>query len=134
MLRYLLLMIALLFMHSCKAQNTAINRQTELYIGQSLDFDNTIITLIDVKNDSRCPSDLTCMWSGSVLAIISIQKTGTPTVTKELTFGVNNINPKNPASLFQTKDKTIITHTIKPYPSSKKTFHKKDYYIEVLTQ
>ena len=48
------------------------DKRIKLHLGQTTSTENLRFTLHDVY-DSRCPSDVTCVWDGQVTATIQIQ-------------------------------------------------------------
>jgi len=51
----------------------------------------TRITFNEVRNDSRCPADVTCVWAGDAEVVVTISRNGSPDDTRILSF----IPPKN---------------------------------------
>ncbi|MGI0057365.1 MAG: hypothetical protein ACREAK_08340, partial [Nitrosarchaeum sp.] len=48
-----------------------------LRIGESANMDSTLdFTFLNVTEDSRCPTDVTCIWEGSVSVKINLIKNG----------------------------------------------------------
>ncbi len=52
-----------------------IDTDLSLYIGESVVIKNHEINLkfVDVLSDSRCPSDVECVWEGTVSLMINIE-------------------------------------------------------------
>ena len=49
----------------------------DLKVGETADINSDFqITLLNVLDDSRCPSDVTCIWEGTVSAEVNILKEG----------------------------------------------------------
>src|SRR6266404_7236915 len=51
----------------------------------------TRIRFDEVRNDSRCPADVTCVWAGDAQVVLTISRNGSPDVSRILGF----IPPKN---------------------------------------
>ena len=51
----------------------------------------TRIRFNEVRNDSRCPADVTCVWAGDAEVVVAISRNGSPDDTRILSF----IPPKN---------------------------------------
>ena len=51
----------------------------------------TRIRFDEVRNDSRCPADVTCVWAGDAQVVVTISRNGSPDVSRILGF----IPPKN---------------------------------------
>ena len=45
--------------------------ELEVELGETVTYDNLKLYFYDVE-DSRCPSDVTCVWEGEVVAMIQI--------------------------------------------------------------
>ncbi len=107
---------------------------TELSIGKSTDFDAKNIKFIAIKEDSRCPSDVTCMWAGQVTALLEIYSKGTLIEKKEFIFGSDAINPDHMKEILVVDQKTVYAYTIRPHPTSKQQIQPSEYYLELLIQ
>jgi len=46
----------------------------------------TRITFNEVRNDSRCPVDVTCVWAGDAEVVVTISRNGSPDDTRILSF------------------------------------------------
>ncbi len=56
-----------------------------LHVGETAQFKNNSVTLLRVKDESRCAEGVTCIWAGTVKAeILSVTGMGTSTETIEL--------------------------------------------------
>jgi hypothetical protein len=44
------------------------------------------VTFREVREDSRCPVDVQCVWAGDAKVEVTIARTGTPTETKTLSI------------------------------------------------
>ena len=51
----------------------------------------TRIRFDEVRNDSRCPVDVTCVWAGDAEVVVTISRNGSPDDTRILSFAP----PKN---------------------------------------
>ena len=64
------------------------NNQTSgvVMIGKTIVINGLEVTAVELIEDSRCPSDVTCVWAGQVRATFGISKPGSdaPTMIKEL--------------------------------------------------
>ena len=75
MIRYLLILLLFIIISSCR-KNTVIE-SSGLYLNTcTLKTFNTetINICFDSINDSRCPSDVTCVWSGVAIAKFTFTK------------------------------------------------------------
>ena len=81
--------------------------ELEIGFGETVSYENLKLYFYDVE-DSRCPSDVTCIWEGKVSAMIHISnqthKIGGPL---EISYPVTYISPY-----------TITLVDVKPHPIS----------------
>lgn len=94
-----------------------------LKIGETGYIDENLeMTLLDVE-DSRCPSDVVCVWQGMVTAKIQLQKG-----TQDL--GVHSISTETMEGSEETYDGYYIRLTnIEPYPESTSPIEPSDYVL-----
>ena len=89
--------------------------EVEILFGQTVTYENLMLYFYDIE-DSRCPSDVTCVWEGRVLAMIRVSNSthdvGGP---QEIGF----VQKTFPPYLITLKD-------IQPYPVSTE---KPDYVV-----
>ena len=65
-----------------------LDQETELAPGQSVQSGPLRITFTRVEGDSRCPTDVTCVWEGDALVKIEVsQQPGDPVVRELHTSG-----------------------------------------------
>ena len=80
--------------------------------------ENLTITFLKVVGDSRCPSDVTCVWEGKADLIFNISKNQSQEITLS-TYTNNTVN------VFDKYKIQLID--VKPYPTSTKTIKPEDY-------
>lgn len=99
-----------------------IDTEISLYIGESVIINDHGITLkfVDVLDDSRCPSDVVCVWEGTVSLMINIQYSN-----QDLGNFILNLTNLHKASFmgYYVKFKAL-----EPYPISTETIPKTSYY------
>jgi len=81
MKRLLIFPVLLIFLFGCfqPAQKTAaLNEEFTLKIGEtaSIPSEGLSITLVDVPEDSRCPTDVVCVWAGRTTVTLQVKKDG----------------------------------------------------------
>lgn len=86
----------------------------DLKIGETADVDSdSQITLINILDDSRCPSDVTCIWEGTVSAEIKIIKDGLSRGKYVIPIGLaDSVESQSLDGYF------IMLYDVKPYPIS----------------
>ena len=61
-----------------------LNQETELSPGQSVQSGSLRVTFTRVDNDSRCPTDVVCVWEGDALVKIEVSEQPGDPVAREL--------------------------------------------------
>ena len=92
-----------------------------LKIGETTYIDSELkMTLLDIE-DSRCPSDVLCVWQGTVTAKIKLEK-------GKQDLGIHNITLADVEENEKTFDGYYIRFTnVEPYPESTKPIEPADY-------
>lgn len=72
----------LLALAACGRDGSAatLNAPVQLAPGQSAVFDaeNLEVKFVGIDSDSRCPSDVACVWAGEVIVRLSVRKDRRP--------------------------------------------------------
>jgi len=88
--RYFVSIVFAVALAACGRDGSAatLNAPIQLAPGQSAVFDagNLEVTFLAIDSDSRCPSDVACVWAGEVIVRLSFRKDHR---TKELTVKGN---------------------------------------------
>ena len=101
----------------------------KLPLGDTLKVNGVMLTFYEVIEDSRCPTDATCIWAGQAKVRVRVQAKGGPMERKEILF-----NPGLQGSIFlvETKDCRIVVDNLYPYPiDSQEEAGEKGYYLSV---
>lgn len=83
------------------------------------------IKFVEVKNDSRCPADVTCVWAGTATARVEVSFRGKN--RKSLTLSLMN----NSAPVEYRNYKISMTG-LSPYPRSDRKIAPRDYEATLL--
>lgn len=83
------------------------------------------VTFLEVTEDSRCPSDLTCFWAGQIQVAVNILVNGHNLETLHL---VNNASRKD-LSIKKINKYLIEFIKAEPYPKSNQETESSDYII-----
>ncbi|MDH7447422.1 hypothetical protein [Aquimarina sp. 2201CG14-23] len=132
---YVILIIAPIYIQaqdSTKVETPTII--TKLKAGNSLDFESKSIKFIQVVEDSRCPSDVTCVWAGQAKVLIGLYENNILLEEKEIVMGAKAITPTNSKILFKSGTQSIYGYHLSPYPSSSQKIDPSDYYLELLVK
>jgi len=126
----LLAISAVSFGHESFAQSSEsmsveaeLNSEFTLHINQSAEIksEDITVTFLNVTSDSRCPSDVTCIWQGQAGIEVGVQK-GEVESTLSLSIGGDSTPEESifDAYLIQLVD-------ISPYPISTKIIQPEEY-------
>jgi hypothetical protein len=99
-------------------------------LGETVAFEQFTITFSNVVEDSRCPSDVTCVWAGQAKVLITIKSNDT-TSEKELIFHGTNFGSESENTFFVSETKTYIGYRLSPYPVSTTAKDNRAYVLEV---
>lgn len=124
-----LLLIGIFLLSSCINQLVKVNlgQVFELSIDQtaSIASENLSITFLNVLEDSRCPSDVVCVWAGNARVEIEVFKAGEDKVIATLN---SFLEPKE--YLYQTY--LISFKDLAPYPRSTEEIEPQDYRLSLM--
>lgn len=82
---------------------------------------NLSIKLLEISQDSRCPSDVQCIWQGEAVLSLSIQKNDSQQI-----FSLSTVN--SPFKNVFGYNITLLS--VEPYPISTRQIDKADYAAE----
>ncbi|WP_438710482.1 hypothetical protein ACSTS3_16430 [Aquimarina muelleri] len=108
----------------------------KLKVGNTLEFNEKSIKFMKVTEDSRCPSDITCIWEGKVTLLIELYENNAFLEEKEIVFEANSNTKNSPLRKILSLESNIIyLYDVSPYPSSVETpILSSEYYLEFLVQ
>ena len=121
-------LLALVFwVEPCEKKGVALNQEFDLKVGQVATVEGTGLKIgfASVREDSRCPEDVTCVWAGNAKVAISLKKGKSKLASVELNTG---INPKQ-HSYMGYEVRLVALH---PNPKSKTTLDKKSYVATLI--
>jgi len=87
-------------------------------LGEAITIDNVSIKLLEVLEDSRCPSDVTCIWAGQAKVKVEVNVDGKGSFTKELLFTSKIGGQGVQKTLFTNEEFFIEGMSLSPYPTS----------------
>lgn len=100
-------------------------------LGETVIFEGTAISFSRVIEDSRCPTDVTCIWAGEAKVIASI-KTESETFDKLLVFHGTNFGGEEENTLFISDSKKYIGYRLSPYPETSLPITQRNYFLDIL--
>jgi hypothetical protein len=102
-----------------------LDSQFYLKIGQTttVKSENITVKLLEVTGDSRCPSDVVCIWAGQVSLVVNATKNGENLGDVTLTLGFSNpdLSVKNVGGYY------IKVIAVNPYPVSTHKIEQSEY-------
>jgi hypothetical protein len=102
-----------------------LDSQFYLKVGQTatVKSENIAVKFLEVTGDSRCPSDVVCIWAGQVSVVVNITKNGENLGDVALTLGVSNpgLSVKNVGGYY------IKVIAVNPYPISTHKIEQSEY-------
>jgi hypothetical protein len=115
----LLLTVTFVACHSTGApahRTASLNQEMQLAPGEQAVFSQHGLTLefVRVVEDSRCPTDTTCVWAGEVKVQLSIRNNAAEAVKHEITAGHHATVGEFRVIVVQVHPEPISTRTIAP--------------------
>ena len=103
----------------------ALGENVELPLGASVQFpsDTANLTFTDVTADSRCPSNVQCVWAGEAVTVF------TAGGSRQLTL---TLGPDASKATAMARGYQVTLVALKPYPTSTGMPVKSDYVATVL--
>ena len=110
-------------------QVARLNREFKLNVGQQVTLKGTRLRIkfVKVENDSRCPSDVTCVWAGN--AAVGFQLSAR---RRNKTVTLNTSGNSTFAREVEYQGYTVRLIDLSPYPLSKRKISAGDYIATLL--
>ena len=102
-----------------------LGQQFSLYFGQTAEIkgEKLEITFVEIPEDSRCPSDVTCIWEGRVRCRLEMKYQGT---YYEVVLTQPGLSYDYESGIFEGYS---LSFKVEPCPLSDVTLSAGDYYI-----
>lgn len=97
----------------------------KIALGETVTFKKATVKFLKVVEDSRCPSDVNCIWEGQAIVLVEVAETGKETQQLELRYG-KRINKR----ILSSEGYSLKGMSLSPYPSST-NIDKMDYVLSV---
>ncbi|MGK0296291.1 MAG: hypothetical protein ACI884_002468, partial [Ulvibacter sp.] len=97
----------------------------KIALGETVTFKKATVKFLKVVEDSRCPSDVNCIWEGQAIVLVEVAETGKETQQLELRYG-KRINKR----ILSSEGYSLKGMSLSPYPSST-NIDKMDYVLLV---
>ncbi len=100
-------------------------------LGETIVFEEVTFCFYKVVEDSRCPSDVVCVWAGQakVIAVITTHHEHTE---KELIFHGTAFGTAAENTLFTHGNKVYIGYSLSPYPISTVHQENREYVLDIM--
>jgi len=110
------------------AKTVGLGEAFSLAIGQSasIDGEDLAIKFIDVVADSRCPSDVVCIWQGEVACLVEVTYSGTG---QQMVLTYPGLTQEPSQAQFGSYQFTL---SVEPYPEAGKQIKKSEYRLNLL--
>lgn len=86
------------------------------------------IKFVSVNEDSRCPTDVQCVWAGNAAVRLDVSIRGKG--SKTLTLNTNNRSPSVDENLYRSYKLKLVD--LRPYPRSNRKIAPGDYVVTLL--
>jgi hypothetical protein len=103
----------------------------QIKMGTSFIHEGITIQFEDVITDSRCPKDVTCIWAGEVVVLISIFKNKKKIEQKKLALSPSGQRQDFLGNVYSSEAFKITGFNVLPYPNTKEPINKKEYCLEI---
>jgi hypothetical protein len=115
-----LILLSLLIIASCSSGQKKMPETSklpaEIALGQTTTIDKTKITFTAVIEDSRCPTNVQCIWAGRAKVLVTITEKGKDAVEKEVILGETKPGENADKTVLVSNGATIMVSELKPYP------------------
>jgi hypothetical protein len=107
-----------------------LGNQFNLKVDQTITVkpDNIIVKFLSVTEDSRCPSDVVCVWAGQVSILINVTKNGENLGDITLTLGVSNPD----LAVKNVSGYNVKVVAVNPYPISTHKIEPSEYIVTLI--
>jgi hypothetical protein len=107
--------------------NASLGKEFTLAIGKTANIsgENLSIKFVDVTADSRCPSDVQCVWAGEVKVLLGITVNGSYQQVEMTQPGLVDARDGQPVGAY------TYHFSVEPYPISTKQIGKEDYRLKM---
>jgi hypothetical protein len=102
-----------------------LGQQFSLYFGETAEIkgEKLEITFVEILEDSRCASDVTCIWEGRVRCRLEVKYEG---AYYDVILAQPGLSYDYESGIFKGYS---LSFKVEPYPLSDVTLSAKDYYI-----
>ncbi|MGB1307389.1 MAG: hypothetical protein ACPG6B_00665 [Oceanihabitans sp.] len=103
----------------------------KLAIGKSMLVDNYEVKFVKVIEDSRCPTNVSCVWAGQVKVLVAILEKGVVKEEKQITLSTKIPFKNRIGNLISLENTMVSGYNVFPYPEYGSKINPEDYYLQV---
>ncbi|WP_347373697.1 hypothetical protein [Aequorivita sp. Q41] len=96
--------------------------------GETINLDGIKIKFAEVLEDSRCPTNVNCIWAGRAKVKVEVTSNG-KTEEKILIFGEVRPEEEKNTNLFSSPEFAINGLKLNPYPATSESIGKDKNYV-----
>lgn len=100
-------------------------------LGKTVETNGYSITFLEVLEDSRCPTNVTCIWEGRVKVKVKVQADGKDAKTEQLIFGATRSGEDKNHKFFSSEAIKLEGMKVTPYPNTEKDKKENGYTLLV---
>lgn len=101
-----------------------------LRVGETARIGKVSLTLTAIEDDSRCPTQVSCVWEGAATAVVAVELGGQPGETVNLT--ISGQNREADASRVPVGGYTLRLIALEPYPAEPQPIPQEEYRATVI--
>ena len=101
---------------------------TKVPFGETVQTNGYAITFSEILEDSRCPTEVTCVWEGRIKVKVVVKKEGNKLAEEILIFGKTNPKEKKNHTFFTSSEIKLEGIKVTPYPKTEAQ-KKEDAYV-----
>lgn len=100
-------------------------------LGETVETNGYSITFVEVLEDSRCPTNVTCIWEGRVKLKVKVQANGKDVEMEELIFGATRSGEDKNHMFYSSEAIKLEGMKVTPYPNTEKDKKENGYTLLV---
>ena len=132
-MKYSILSLLILFSSYVIGQNDQANPPkigVKVPLNSSVEIKGVTIKFTEVVEDSRCPTNVSCIWAGRAIVKAEVTTNG-KTNEKTLIFGATRPGEKENSNLYSSTEFAINGLALNPYPASENSGKIKNYVLVI---
>lgn len=132
-MKYSILSLVILFSGYVIGQNDQANPPkigVKVPLNSSVEMKGVTIKFTEVVEDSRCPTNVSCIWEGRAIVKAEVTAKG-KTNEKTLLFGATQPGEKENSNLYSSSEFAINGLTLNPYPTSENSGKVNNYVLVI---